>query len=171
MIPLDQDWALLLLRLGIAWVFLYAAWMNSRDKASRDWTANETAILFRGTPLAGAARLIRVFSMIGVAIMYAGGLGLALGVLPRLAALMLFVFTVPGIVIHIRNRADALKVGGELEAAVPQAQAAPASALKWLAYAGHHSSALKNYALLGMCAFFVLADDPVGRFALTAVLR
>ncbi|MDQ4086582.1 MAG: DoxX family protein [Pseudomonadota bacterium] len=164
----DQDWALLPLRLAVAWVFLYAAWMNSRDAASRDWTANETAILFRGTPLAGATRLIRILAMVGVAIMYVGGLGIALGVLPRLAAAMLFVFTAAGTVIHIRNRADAMKLGGELEAAAPHPAA---TALKWLAYAGHHSSALKNYALLGACAFFILAEDPTGRFTVAELLR
>jgi uncharacterized membrane protein YphA (DoxX/SURF4 family) len=163
---IDHDVALLILRLGVAWVFLYAAWMNSRNGAARDWTANETAILFRGTPFADATRLIRLFAMGGVTIMYLGGLGVLLGVLPRLAGLLLFVFTMPGILIHIRNRADAMKLGGEVAAAVPPAQAPTANALMWLAYAGHHSSALKNYALLGAAAFFVLADDPVGRFAL-----
>ncbi|HWT14014.1 MAG TPA: DoxX family membrane protein [Allosphingosinicella sp.] len=166
----DQDVALLLLRLAVAWVFLYAAWMNSRDRAARDWTANETAILFRGTPLAGRTKLIRWFAMAGVAIMYLGGLGILLGVLPRLAGLMLFLFTGPGIVIHIRNRADSMKLGGEVAAAVPAAQAGSANALMWLAYAGHHSSALKNYALLGAAAFFVLAEEPVGRFALRVMV-
>lgn len=170
MIPTDQDLALLLLRLATAWVFLYAAWMNSRDAASREWTANETAILFRNSPLADATRLIRLFSLVGVAIMYAGGLGIALGLFPRLAGLMLFVFTVPGIVIHLRDRADTLKLGGELEAGVAPPQIGTATALKWLAYSGHHSSALKNYALLGVCAFLILADDPVGRFSLPALL-
>lgn len=161
----DQDLALLLLRIAVAWVFLYAAWMNSRNNMSRDWTANETAILFRGTPLAGKMGLIRPVAMIGVTMMYLGGLGVLLGVLPRLAGILLFVFTVPGIFIHIRNRADAMTWGEAVEAAVPEDRKGDAGALKWSAYAGHHSSALKNYALLGAAAFFILAEDPVGRFS------
>lgn len=166
----DQDLALLLLRLAVAWVFLYAAWMNSRNKISRDWTANETAILFRGTPLAGKMGLIRPVAMIGVTMMYLGGLGVLLGMLPRLAGLLLFVFTLPGILIHIRNRGDAMRWGEAIEAAVPEGSKGDAGALKWNAYAGHQSSALKNYALLGAAAFFVLAEDSVGRFSL-ALMR
>ncbi|WP_022719545.1 hypothetical protein [Rhodopseudomonas sp. B29] len=42
-----SDWSLnvglLVLRLGLAYVFLWAAWKNTENAAAWQWTTNETA--------------------------------------------------------------------------------------------------------------------------------
>lgn len=138
------DLAILLLRLGVAWVFLYAAWKNSENKAARDWTANETSLLFRKFPEEQRKRLGRICAVIGLVMMYGGGLSILLGVEPRAGGLAIALFSALGMRIHAIRRDEAKQAGDA------------GNAMGWSAYGAHIAAGLKNWALIGAGIFFVL---------------
>jgi uncharacterized membrane protein YphA (DoxX/SURF4 family) len=141
-----DDIAILILRLGVAGIYLYAAYQNT--KFFKDYTVPETALLFRGTPWQDNAQLARVAAAAGLAVMYVGAALIALGCGARIGASMIAGFTALGYLIH-RHRwldaqafAQAALARGEQEAAL----------MGFSAYSGHFSSALKNLALIAACA-------------------
>jgi uncharacterized membrane protein YphA (DoxX/SURF4 family) len=134
----------LALRLGVGLLFLNAAWACGKNAAARQWTIEETAILFR-PPLA------KPFALIGIGVMGLGGLLVLLGLFGRVGGLMLAGFLVPGAVIHFRKRNEADVLAAELRplTTVPDRL----DVLHVSARLGHHSSALKNLALVGVTLF------------------
>jgi uncharacterized membrane protein YphA (DoxX/SURF4 family) len=147
-----NDYAVLALRLGVAWVFLYAAWRNTNTAAARAWTRGETALLFRGVGLPPQHWVVGLATLIGMAIMYGGGIAALLGSFVRPAGLALAFFSLMGIRIHAIRRDEAL------------VEANAGAMIGWSAFAGHVAAGLKNWALIGAGMFFVLAGS--GHFSL-----
>ena len=73
---MDHGWnmhlAILVLRLGEAYVFLYAAWKNTENAAAWKWTVDETALLFKGWPDPQRESLARQCAFGGMVMMYGG---------------------------------------------------------------------------------------------------
>lgn len=164
-----NDLALLILRLAIAYVFLHGAWMISRNETVRDRSVKRTAILFASSPYRDNMTIANISAYVGFALMYLGSIGLILGLATRISAALLLIFTVPGIVVHLRERDQAIALVESVSKYIDKADQSQTELLKWSAYAGHQSSANKNYALLGAALFFILASDPHGSFALDAL--
>jgi uncharacterized membrane protein YphA (DoxX/SURF4 family) len=146
------DIALLVLRVSMAFVFLYAAWKNTENAAAWTWTKNETALLFRGLPEPERARVARLVALLGMVMMYAGGLSILLAIEPRLGGLAIAVFSAMGMAIHAIRR-DEAKAAGE-----------SGDAMGWSAYSAHVAARLKNVALIGAGLVFVLVG--AGRYGL-----
>ena len=77
----------LAIRVGLGWLFLTGAWASCKDKAGRDFTVAETALVFKWRP--------ELFATLGILMLGAGGLSVLFGVFPRLGALTMTVFLVP----------------------------------------------------------------------------
>lgn len=136
----------LALRITFAGVYLYAAYQNTKFFSS--YTIPETALLFRGMAIAKNEGFVKIASILGLITMYVGATGIALGVLGRICAFALAAFTLMGIVIHRHRWKDAQQSAND--------ENNPDPAMAWSAYSGHFSSALKNWALVGICIFIAL---------------
>jgi len=157
--------SLFFIRLGIGWLYLYAAFMNSRNKASLQWTRDNTAILFRNTSLAGNAGFIRLTAIGGLACMYVGGLSVLIGLEARIGAFLLLIFTVGGTVIHHRLKKDAGAIANNNQAN------ATLTGVAWSAFSAHFANVLKNICLSLILIFLILygsgsivVSDLVGHF-------
>jgi hypothetical protein len=148
--------ATLLLRFSIAYVFLYAAWQNTRNAAAWKWTVGETALLFRWAGETERPRLAFVASITGMIMMYFGGLSLVAGAFLRADSVIvdaflraggaaIALFSVMGMAIHRIRREEALVA------------AKNGDAMGWSAYSAHVAAGLKNIALAGGGAYFALA--------------
>src|SRR5437868_1590035 len=113
---MDGEWrtdlALLVLRLSVAYILLYAAWKNTENKAAWTWTVNETALLFKSFSDAQKLKLARLSALAGMVMMYGGGLMILLGLEPRLGGLLIAIFSLLGMRIHA-IRGDEAKQAGE----------------------------------------------------------
>lgn len=143
---------LLVLRIGVAYVFLYAAWKNTENAAAWAWTTNETALLFRGRPDAQREKLARLCTAVGMAMMYGGGASVLLGFEPRVGGLLIAVFSIMGMCIHAIRRDEAKQAaqGGNM--------------MGWSAYSAHVAAGLKNWGLAAAGMVFVLIG--AGRYGL-----
>ena len=148
---LAVDLALLILRLTLSYVFLYAAWKNTENSAAWTWTKNETALLFQAYAEPQKERLARLSAIAGMVMMYGGGVSILLGIEPRLGGLALAVFSILGTRIHAIRRDEAKKAGEG------------GNAMGWSAYSAHIAAGLKNWALAGAGLAIALAG--AGRFA------
>lgn len=151
--PATHDLALLILRATLAYVFLYAAWRNTQNQMAWTWTKNETGVLFRHLPEAQRASMAARAALIGMVLMYGGGLSVLLGVEARLGGLALAIFSLLGMRIHAIRRDEAFT----------EAQAG--NAMGWSAYSGHTAAGLKNVALAG--AGLLLALTGSGRWSVS----
>ena len=144
--------ALLVLRLGVAYVFLYAAWKNTENAAAWTWTTNETALLFKGWPDTQREKLARLCAVVGMAMMYGGGALVLLCLEPRFGGLLIAIFSIMGMWIHAIRRDEAKQAGeaGDM--------------MGWSAYSAHIAAGLKNWALAAAGLAFVLAG--AGRYGL-----
>jgi uncharacterized membrane protein YphA (DoxX/SURF4 family) len=134
----NWDLALLLLRLSEAYVFLYAAWQNTKNTAAWQWTVNETGLLFESFPEQRRKTLALLCSIAGMIMMFGGGISVLLGIEPRLGGIMIAAFSVMGTRIHAIRRDEALKAaqGGD--------------PMGWSAYSAHIAAGLKNWGLAGV---------------------
>ena len=155
----NYDTSILLLRAGIAFLYVYAAYMNSKDKISLQWTIDNTKPLFRNTKYAENIPLIKFFAYCGIAIMYIGGLSILIGIEARLGAFILLAFTIGGTVIHNRQRNDAKEI------AIKNSANAELSSIAWSAFAAHFANILKNVCLILILLFVVL--NGVGKYQIT----
>jgi uncharacterized membrane protein YphA (DoxX/SURF4 family) len=156
---MTDDLALLIIRCTVAYVFLYAAWRNTENTNAWTWTKNETAVLFANLPepqrLSTAARA----ALVGMVLMYGGGLSVLLGLEARVGGLALAIFSILGMRIHAIRRDEALAAGQG------------GNAMGWSAYSGHIAAGLKNVALMGAGLLIALmgsgrwsVSDYVGRW-------
>lgn len=146
------DLALLVLRLSLAFVFLYAAWKNTENAAAWQWTVNETGLLFQSLPEPGKTTLARLASIAGMIVMYGGGASILFGVEPRIGGALIAAFSIMGTRIYAIRRAEALKA------------AQSGDAMGWSAYSAHVAAGLKNWGLAGMGAALLLTG--AGRYGL-----
>ena len=150
------DLGLLMLRLGLAYVFLYAAWRNTQNKAAWAWTTSETGLLFRRLPEPQRQAVSARAAMAGMVLMYGGGLSVLLGVEARLGGLALALFSTLGMRIHAIRRDEALAAGNA------------GNAMGWSAYSAHIAAGLKNVALIS--AGLALAIMGSGRWSLSDIV-
>lgn len=141
-----EDLALLALRIGVAWVFLYAAWRNTNRPAAWQWTQGETSLLFRGAPEPLRGRLTTSAAVIGMVMMYFGGVSALLGLEPRLGGVAIALFSLMGMRIHAIRRDEALQATG----------ASTDPTMAWSAYGAHTAAGLKNWALIAAGLVLIL---------------
>jgi uncharacterized membrane protein YphA (DoxX/SURF4 family) len=148
-----EDWGSLLLRLGLAAIFLHGAWFSSRSAEQRGHLVAATAPVFPWQP--------KLFAYAGIVMAAAAGISVLFGIFPRLGAVLMALFLVPGAMIHfgLMRRASALRdkilaaVGTKPEPALRDA----AEELGASAAIGNMTSALKNLALIGPALYLALA--------------
>ena len=142
---MDGEWrfdlALLILRLSVAYIFLYAAWKNTENVAAWTWTINETALLFRSYPDKRRRKIARLCAIVAMVMKYGGGITILLGLEPRLGGLSIAVFSLFGMRIHAIRR-DEAKHAGEA-----------GNTMGWSAYGAHLVAGLKNWAFVGAGCF------------------
>lgn len=100
------DVALLVLRLSLAFVFLYAAWKNTENAEAWSRTKSEVASLMGGLPGSVRTTLARLAALAGMIMMFGGGLSILLGIEPRLGGLAVAVFSAVGIAIHVKAASE-----------------------------------------------------------------
>jgi len=148
----------LVLRAVFGGYVLYAMYMNL---SYWSWTVQHTAILTGEGPAS-------LFAAGGLAIMAIGGLSILLGVYGRVGACLLLVFIAPGTVIHFRERDMTVGFRADVVKGLPVEETSPPVAalneLAGSAYAGHHSSGLKNLVLVAVC--LLIAAHGTGAFSL-----
>lgn len=147
---IDYNIAIIFLRVGIAFLFLYAAYMNSKDKGSIQWTIENTKPLFKNTKYANDLTKIKVVAYFGIGIMYLGGLSVLFGIESRVGAFLLILFTIGGSVIHNIQKNEAR------ELAFKNAKDKEFASIAWSAYAAHFSNILKNICLIFILSFICL---------------
>jgi uncharacterized membrane protein YphA (DoxX/SURF4 family) len=145
----------LVVRLSMAYVYLYALYLNTHDAAARSWLVQHTAYLFPNTPEPQRTTFAKIGAIVGMAMMFLGGVSILLGLEGRIGGLLLLVFTAGGIYQHRREREVAMEVAARAEPFVAAAGKADFSTVQWSAYSGHISSGLKNWALCGICFGFI----------------
>jgi len=146
-----EDLGSLLIRVALGWLFLTGAWASCKDKAGRDFTVAETALVFKWRP--------ELFATLGVLMLGLGGLSVLFGVFPRLGALAMAVFLVPAAMIHFAKRGQATALRDNIEPALrgrPDAEAA-LNLLTTTAVFGHFTAGIKTLALIGASLYIVLA--------------
>lgn len=158
----NYDTACFALRLGIAFLYIYAAFMNSKDKISLQWTIDNTRPLFRNTSFEKNEQVIRVFAYCGIAIMYIGGASVLFGIEARLGAILLLAFTIGGTIIHNRQRLDARKL------ALNNSSNPVLSGIAWSAFAAHFANILKNICLFLILLFIFFCG--VGKHTITDII-
>ena len=145
----------LIARITMAYVFLYAAWLNTRNRDSWNWTVGQTMLILGVFPEAKRHRAAVYCAIAGMIMMYGGGVSVLFGLEGRLGALALMIFSALGMGIHRVNREQALSLGKSIGAAAPAVND-QAQNLAWSAFGGHLSSGLKNVTLIGTNALFLL---------------
>jgi uncharacterized membrane protein YphA (DoxX/SURF4 family) len=136
------------LRVTVSAVYLYALYMNTRDRNARQWLIEHTAYMF---PKATSSSVVALMAMVGMVIMLVGSVSILFGIEGRIGALMLLFFTAGGIYQHKREREVAMSVAEGLKPHVAAAGQPNLGTLQWSAFSGHLSSGLKNWALCGTC--------------------
>lgn len=158
----NPDITIFLLRFAIAFLYIYAAYRNSKDQISLQWTIENTKPLFRNTKFAENISVIKFSAYSGIAIMYVGGISVLIGLEARLGALLLLAFTIGGTVIHNRQKNDAKEI------ATKNASNTELSSTAWSAFAAHFANILKNISLILILAFLVL--NGVGKYHVTDII-
>jgi uncharacterized membrane protein YphA (DoxX/SURF4 family) len=151
----------LAVRCTVAYVYLYALYLNTHDATARSWLIEHTAYLFPNTPEPQRTRLAKIGAFAGMAMMLLGGISILLGLEGRIGGLLLLLFTGVGIYQHHREREVAMAAAAKVEPLVPASGKADFATLQWSAYSGHISSGLKNWALCGISlGFFAWGTGP-----------
>jgi uncharacterized membrane protein YphA (DoxX/SURF4 family) len=142
-------------RLSVAYVFLYAAWQNTKDAAAREWTVGQTALLLDFVSEAQRRLASVICAIAGMIMMYGGGISILIGLEGRVGACALMIFSAMGMAIHRANRQLALQSAAAIGLEAPNVKD-KAEALGWSAYGGHLAAGLKNISLIGINALFLL---------------
>jgi hypothetical protein len=145
----------LVVRLTVAYVYLYALYLNTHDAAARSWLIEHTAYLFPNMAEPQRSRFAKIGALAGAGMMLLGGVSILLGLEGRIGGLLLLLFTGGGIYQHRREREVAMAIAVKVEPLVPSAGKTDFATLQWSAYAGHISSGLKNWALCGISFGFL----------------
>jgi uncharacterized membrane protein YphA (DoxX/SURF4 family) len=148
-----EDIGSLAIRVALGWLFIAGAWASGRDKACRDFTTSETALVFKWRP--------ELFALAGILMLGASGLSVLFGIFPRLGALAMTIFLVPAAMIHFAKRGQTMALKGQISTALrgkPGTTAEKAlDALTASAVFGHFTAGLKTLCLLGPTLYLVFA--------------
>lgn len=146
-----EDIGSLVIRVALGWLFLTGAWTSCKDKAGRDFTVSETALVFKWRP--------ELFATLGVLMLGAGGLSILFGIFPRLGALAMTIFLVPAAMIHFAKREQVIALQAGIESALARRPDAEAGLkrLTTTAVFGHFTAGIKTLSLLGPSLYLVLA--------------
>lgn len=161
------DVGLLVVRIGLAFLFLSAAIIHSKDIKGRSSAVHFTSLLFHGRPLAGNQGLMRALAFLSVVILYLGGLGVLLGIEVKSAAALIVWVAACGWLIHMRDGQIALETANALELRVP-AEAAMIGRIRFSAFVGNASSATKNVPVMAAAILLILQGG--GSYSLSRVL-
>lgn len=153
--PTSVDTGLLILRLGLSFVFLGAAIIHTKDREGRASAAHFTSLLFPSESREGNRGIVNLCAAAAVAALYLGGLGVLLGVGVEAAAAIIFIFAACGFLIHMRDGQLASAVAEQLAQRVPD-EAAAINRIRFSALVGSASSGIKNIALMGSAALLWL---------------
>jgi uncharacterized membrane protein YphA (DoxX/SURF4 family) len=145
----------LAVRLTMAYVYLYALYLNTHNAESRGWLVQHTAYLFRKTPEPRRKTYAHFGAIAGSLMMFLGGISILVGLQGRIGGFLLLLFTAGGIYQHRREREVAMTIAESLDPLVPPNGKTDFSTLQWSAYSGHLSSGLKNWALCGISFGFM----------------
>jgi uncharacterized membrane protein YphA (DoxX/SURF4 family) len=169
-----NDLTVLAARLALAYVYLYAAYLNAKW-ANRDWLLSHTALLF---PTGTSSFLVGAAAFIGVAMMFAGGFLVLVGLATWVGCALLIVFTLLGYWQHCKEVQFATETADALSAQVDLLFAGANNGkviggqllnLRISAYSGQFSSGLKNWGLIG--AFMLLGSIGAGAISLDSYLK
>lgn len=146
--------AWLIARAAIAHVFLYAAWMNTKDSASRESTISLTKLILGFIPEQQRHQAATLCTALGMIMMYAGGISVLLGVEGRLGALALMFVSVLGIFVHQAMGAQALidAKGIKIEPDIKERVVS----LGFSAYGANAAAGIKNIIIIGVCVLFIV---------------
>jgi uncharacterized membrane protein YphA (DoxX/SURF4 family) len=143
-IECNSDLALLALRISVGYVFLFAAWKNTKNEAARKATIFDTSLLFQNLQVSDRMRISKLCAIIGMIMMYLGGISVLLGLEPRIGGILIAVFSALGMRIHA-IKADEAKQAGE-----------SGNLMGWSGYSGHSAAEVKNWGFIGAGIFFLL---------------
>ena len=147
MFSADYNTSVFFIRIAIAFLYLYAGYMNCRNKESIQWTIDNIKILFKNTPFQDIPILAKYAAYSGIFIMFIGGMSILLGIGARLGSLLLILFTIGGTIIHYRQRNEARDM------ALKNTTNAELSSLAWSAFSAHFANILKNLSLILILCF------------------
>lgn len=160
---IHYDVSLLVLRVGLAFMFLSAAIIHSKDAPGR-WSARHfTSLLLAGQSIESS--IVKVCGVIAIAILYISSIGVLLGVETKIAALLMFLFSACGFLIHVRDGGQAFQAATALEPSLPPDAVQVIGRVKFTAMVGSMSSAIKNVPV--MAAALVLMIEGGGVYTLT----
>lgn len=151
--PLPEDLAWLFLRVGYAWLYLYALlgllsnWQATKDVVS---------IVF--------PRYTAIFAVLMVIVMFVAAISIAIGFYAEIAGLMLCFYNLLGMRVHYELAAKLNAIGLSENASEDDKQTLTDACA--LGMAGHVTSAQKNFVLFSVALFFTLAGS--GPLSLTA---
>ena len=143
-IECNSDLATLALRISVGYVFLFAAWKNTQNEAARNSTIDDTSLLFQNIQVSDKMRISKFCAIIGMIMMYFGGISVLLGLEPRIGGILIAVFSALGMRIHA-IKADDAKQAGE-----------SGNLMGWSGYTGHSAAEVKNWGFIGSGIFFLL---------------
>jgi uncharacterized membrane protein YphA (DoxX/SURF4 family) len=146
--------AWLIARIAVAYVFLYAAWLNTRDSASREATIGLTQLIFGFVPKQQRHKVATLCAFLGMFMMYAGGISVLLGIEGRLGALALLFISLLGIFVHQAMGEQALRDAKDMTLG-PDIKEEVIS-LGSAAYGANAAAGLKNIVIIGICILFIL---------------
>lgn len=162
-----HDAGLLTLRICLAFLFLSGAIVHTKDAQGRNSAIHFTTLLFMQSALGRNSGLMRAIAFLSVATLYIGGLGVLLGIEIKIAAALMFAFAACGWLIHMRDGRLALEAANLLEQRIP-AEAAAINRVKFSAFGGNASSAIKNIPVMGSAVLIMLEGG--GSYCLSNVL-
>jgi uncharacterized membrane protein YphA (DoxX/SURF4 family) len=155
---MSLDIAVLVGRVAVAYVYLYAGYLNGKSE-NREWLLTHTALLL---PTGTSPLLIKIIAFIGVAMMVIGGVSVLLGLATVWGSALLILFTLLGYLQHNKEVQFATKVSNALLTEIKPLIATSTDAelirrnlqnLSISAYSGQFSSGLKNWGLIGGLIF------------------
>jgi uncharacterized membrane protein YphA (DoxX/SURF4 family) len=170
---MSKDLTVLVARLALSYVYLYAGYLNVK-RANREWLLSHTALLL---PSGTSPFFIGAAAFVGVAMMFAGGFLVLVGLATWFGCALLIVFTILGYWQHCREVEFATTTADALSAQVDPLLAGASngngirgqlSNLRISAYSGQFSSGLKNWGLVG--AFMLLGSVGAGALSLDSYL-
>jgi len=147
-----QCLAWVILRLCVAWIFMYPL-----KDLLRDWpgTVSLAGLLF--------PKLAKCAAVAMVLVMFFGALSILLGVYAQLFAILLCMYSLMGVVVHMRLAGMVKQAAASLDQ-----ENDAVTGMVTLGVVGHTTSAWKNIPLAAIC--FYLAVFGVGPMTVTANL-